>query len=106
MYFAALITTILAIIILWILQPVEKIFSDRFKLKSIKVVTVDRNKSIEIVNKTFQSNNLEISACLIDKMDEEFIISFKFKSLSKPQLQILINDFQTDPGVKEVVWNN
>src|SRR3954464_5750975 len=67
MYFAALIATILAIIILWVLQPVEKKFASRFKQKSIKVVTVDKDKSVEVVNRILQIDNIEINACVIDK---------------------------------------
>jgi putative Mg2+ transporter-C (MgtC) family protein len=105
MYFAASITTILALIILWVLQPIERRFSDRFKQKNIKIVTLDRDKSISIIKKILQNTTLDISTCLLDKIDNEFIISFKFKSLSRQELIELINDLHSEEGIKEIVWD-
>ncbi len=106
MYLAALIATVLAIFILWVLQPVERRLSQRFKQKSIKITTADSNKSTEVINKIFQNKTLEVIACLIDKSEDNFIISVQLKSLDKTQLTALINEFQADSSIKEVSWNN
>jgi len=104
LYFAAAIATILALIILWILQPIEKKFASRFKQKSIKITTGNKDKSIEIVNSIFQLNNVDIAAFLLDKTEDDFVISFKFKNINKPELVQLIKDWQVDAAIKEVVW--
>ncbi|TKK67380.1 MgtC/SapB family protein [Ilyomonas limi] len=104
LYFAAAMTTILAIIILWILQPIERKFSSRFKQKSIKIITVNKDKSVEIVNSIFRLNNADITAFLLDKTEDEFVISFKFKKINKTELVQLIKDWQADTAIKEVVW--
>ena len=106
MYLAALIATALAIFILWVLQPVERRLSQRFKQKSVRITTTDSNKSTEVVNKIFQNKTLEVTACLIDKNDSDFIISIQLKSLDKEQLNALLNEFQADAGIKEVSWNS
>jgi putative Mg2+ transporter-C (MgtC) family protein len=106
MYLAALIATVLAIFILWVLQPVERKLSQRFKQKSIKITIADSNKSNDIINKVFQDKTLEVTACLIEKNDGDFIVSIQLKSLDKSQLSTLINDFQSDAAIKEVSWNN
>jgi len=105
MYFAALITTILAIIILWILQPVEKKFSDRFKQKSLRIVTLSKTKSAEIVNEIFQSPLLEVSDFTFEKDENQFIVLFRFKSLPTDELTTIINDFQSDSSIEEITWN-
>ena len=104
LYFAAAIATILALIILWILQPIEKKFASRFKQKSIKITTGNKDKSIEIVNSIFQLNNVDIAAFLLDKTEDDFVISFKFKNINKPELVQLIKELQADAAIKEVVW--
>lgn len=104
LYFAAAMTTILAIIILWILQPIERKFSSRFKQKSIKIITGNKDKSVEIVNSIFRLNNADITAFLLDKTENEFVISFKFKKVNKTELLQLIKDWQADTAIKEVVW--
>ncbi len=106
MYFAALIATILAIIILWVLQPIEKRVSSRFKQKTLKITVLDKSKSMGIVNKLFQSTDLEISDYILEKNGDEFIIMFKFKTLSNNELLTIINTFQSDSDIKEVYWNN
>lgn len=105
MYFAAFATTVLAIIILWLLQPVERKLSNRFKQKSVKIITSDKEKSMSIVNAVFQNNDMDLSAFLLDKSDDDFVISFRFKKLDKDQLSQLINSFQGDTSIKEIIWN-
>ncbi len=106
MYFAALTATILAIIILWILQPIEKRFVSRFKQKTLKIVTSNKDKSVEVVNRILQINNVDILACLLDKNEDEFTVSFKFKSFNKSELMELIKEFHSDIAIKEIVWSN
>lgn len=106
MYFAALMTTLLALIILWILQPLEKKFSKRFREKSIKVTVLSLEKSTEIVNKIFQESHIEVAGYLLDKTEHGITLTFKFKRLDKPHLQQLISEWQTDAAIKEVVWNS
>ena len=104
LYFAAAMATILAIIILWILQPIEKKFASRFKQKSIKITTANKDKSVEIVNSIFQLSDVDITAFLLDKTEDGFVITFKFKKINKPDLVQLIKSWQADAAIKEVVW--
>lgn len=106
MYWAALITTVLAIIILWLLQPVERKFLFRFKRKSLRIVTTDRVKSIELINQVFQALSLEIISFSMDKSDREFVISLRFKNIDKAQLTALLQELQSDQTIREVVWNS
>jgi putative Mg2+ transporter-C (MgtC) family protein len=105
MYFAALVTTILAIIILWVLQPVEKKFSDRFKQKSLRIVTSSKTKSAEIINGIFQSPLLEVSDFILEKDENQFIVLFRFKNLPVAELTTIINDFQSDSSIEEITWS-
>lgn len=106
LYFAALITTLLALIILWILQPLEKRFSDKFRQRGIKIVVDSKAEPLDVLNKVFQDHTLEISSCLLDKTDEETIISFKFNGVDRLRLIKIINDVQTSTSVKEIIWDS
>ena len=106
MYFAAVIATSIAIIILWLLQPVEKKFLTRFEQKTIRIITFERSKSIEVVDKLFQTNELTINSCNIEQTDSFFLITVRFKSMDKAIVGRIIADIQADTGVKEVSWNN
>lgn len=104
LYFAAFATTILALIILWVLQPLEKRIAQRFKLKSVKIVTTNKAKSVEVVNKILNHSEITITNFVIDKDENEFGVSFRFKSIEKPVLIELLNELQSEPGIREVNW--
>jgi putative Mg2+ transporter-C (MgtC) family protein len=104
MYFAALITTVLAVIILWLLQPIERVLSERYKRKSIKIVALSRVKSIEVVNKIVQNKSLEVVTCLVENTETESVVSFSFKNFDKSELVNLISELQSDNEIKEVTW--
>jgi len=106
MYFAASCTTGLAIIILFILKPLEKKFSKHFKQKTLKITTTNEQQSLEIVNEIFGDDTVAVASCYIDKSENEFVISFSFNRVDDKVINQLINRFQINEAVKEVVWNN
>lgn len=108
MYFAAFITTAFAIIILWVIQPLERKIFGKFKLKYVTVTIYDREKSSGIVNKIFQDYSLDIESFSLDRADNEYeyVISFKFRTLNTETLAKLVSDLQVDPSVKEITWNS
>lgn len=106
MYFAAFIATAIAIIILWLLQPVEKRFLSRFEQKTIRIITFERSKSIEVADKLFQNTALNITSCNIEQTDSFFFITVRFRSMDKTIVGKLVADIQADTGVKEVSWNS
>jgi putative Mg2+ transporter-C (MgtC) family protein len=105
MYLAAFFTTVFAIIILWMLHPVERRFSRRFQRKGLCFTVSDKNKSAEIVDKILHKDELEILSCNVDKHESDYIISFKFQNLDKKKLKNMISEFQSDSGIKEINWN-
>ena len=106
MYFAAFIATAIAIVILWLLQPIEKRFLNRFEQKTIRIITFERSKSIEVADKLFQTSALSITSCNIEQTGSYFLISVRFKSMDKAIIGRLIADIHSDTGVKEVSWNS
>jgi putative Mg2+ transporter-C (MgtC) family protein len=106
MYVAAFLTTILALIILWLLQPIEKIFSKRYKQKNLKIITPDKNKSAEIVSRLITNSSLTIEGLSLTKSENDFIISVLFKGISATELADVANRLQSDDAIKEVLWNN
>jgi putative Mg2+ transporter-C (MgtC) family protein len=106
MYFAASVTTTIALIILWGLKPIERKFFDRFKQTTIRIITNNNGESIEVVNKVFQNVQLEISDFSLNKINEGFNISYKVRGLNSSELTGIINELQLDPNIKEVGWSN
>ncbi|HEY8958722.1 MgtC/SapB family protein [Chitinophaga sp.] len=106
MYFAAFIATAIAIVILWLLQPVEKRFLSRFEQKTVRIITFERGKSIEVTDKLFKNTALNITSCNIEQTDSFFFVTIRFRSMDKAIVGRLIAEIQADAGVKEVSWNS
>lgn len=105
MYVAAVIATLLAIIILWLLQPVEKIFSPKYRHNSLKIITESKNKAAAIISKLISTNSLEVLDFVLNRSENGFVISFKFKSSNPTELTGLLNELHADSEIKEVIWN-
>jgi len=106
MYFAALATTLLAIIILWVLQPVERRFFGGGKQKSLRIVAKDQESSATVINRIFQGSGWKITSCHLVRSGEEFILAFRFRNAEKTALATLVTELQSDPTVTEVQWEN
>jgi putative Mg2+ transporter-C (MgtC) family protein len=104
MYFAAGISTVLAIIILWVLQPLEKRFSRRFRQSGIRIITYKSADPSAILEKLTR-HGIQPASFIMDKTDTGFIILVKFDSAGAPELNRLIENLQADPGVKEAAWS-
>ncbi len=106
MYFAASLATALAIIILWILQPFEKKFSERFKQKHLKITLSNEPISLQIINEVFDVYGLEIVSCTVNKTSDKPIIFFTFTSLNNQNISELITKLQRNPDIYEINWEN
>lgn len=104
MYFAASVTTILAIVILWILQPIERSISKRFRQKSVKITaSLDANPA-KVLKKLLKDETIGISNFALFRNDDGFVIQIGFDAIDSPKLTTILNDMQDDPGVREVSW--
>ncbi len=104
MYFAAIATTVLALFILWIIQPLEDKFAQRFKKKTLRITTLNEEKSVQILNRIFEEDDVNIASCTLDRAGREHIITFSFKRLQPAHRSRLMAHLQADADIKEVVW--
>lgn len=106
MYFAAAAATVLALIILWVLQRFEKQLGVRLVQKGIRVITARQEQSAAILKDLLERKDMEISYCTIARSDEGYQLSFRFKRIGRQQLADIIAGLQTVEGVKEINWRN
>lgn len=104
MYFAACATTILALIILWALQPLERKFSQRFKLKTLRILT---SPDIDLPGlfKRLEGNGITFSSFLLDKNEDGFNLQLKIEETNLTKLTKIITELQKEETVKEIFWN-
>lgn len=105
MYFAAIATTIIAIIILWALQPLEKRYARKFKKKSLKIVTgldVDQSR---LLKSLFGETNLDIDNFSLQRNDREFIFQLNMGDIDKEDIVNLITELKKDETIKDIFWS-
>lgn len=105
MYIAGVSATVLAIIILWGLQPFEKRFSKRFKRKYLKI-TIDTNANpAEIITQIFGQEALDIASFSFDKNREYCTIEFHFDQMDSIKMKTVLTNLQKETAIREIYWN-
>jgi putative Mg2+ transporter-C (MgtC) family protein len=105
MYFAAGLTTVLALIILWMLQPLERQFAKRFKQRGLRIIAYKSADPVRILDKVAEQKGLPLSSFTVDKTDNSFIIQLKFEPVGPSGINAIVKVLQADPGIKEIGWS-
>lgn len=105
MYFAAVVTTAIAIIILLILQPFEQRISRHFKQKYIKITVDLQTNPAQVLHRLFGHETLDINTFSFDKSEAGFIIEIKFDEFNFEKMKSTIAELQAEPGIKEIFWS-
>lgn len=105
LYFAAALATSLALVILWILQPIEKKLSKRFRHKDVKIIAAKEASPSRILKKILQTEATDVSNFSFDQTDDEFIIEIKFDNINSSKLADIVETLQKDTDIKQILWN-
>lgn len=105
LYFAAAATTIIALIILWALQPIEKSYSKKFKQSTLRIVTHLNADSSVLLKNILEQTGLKIESFTVDKTGNEFVYQLKFDDTDAIKPEEIINALKSDPSIKEIFWN-
>lgn len=104
MYFAAGVTTAIALIILWALQPLEKKMMHRFGQKYLRVTTAYRADITEWLGKLLGEGRIAGIHSSINKDKNECAILITLNKTEDTQLAALISELQQQSLVKEISW--
>lgn len=104
LYFAAGTTTIVALIILWALQPLEQIYSKKFKQKTLRIVTRPDANNTAMLTLLLSHPDLKIQTFTLDKEDDGFIFQMKLDPADITKFEDIIGELKNDPAIKEIFW--
>jgi putative Mg2+ transporter-C (MgtC) family protein len=105
LYFAAAATTVLAIIILWALQPIEKKFLKKFRHVTLRIVASQELSHAEILAYITKNPALKISSFTIDKEDSLNNVLINFEQSKMELFQELFEELKKNNAIKEIHWN-
>ena len=104
MYFAAAAATILAIIILWALQPIERKLTQGFKVKTLRIL-IDHDTDLSELFKKLEVKGVTFTSFLFHKNEDGFNLQLKIEETNVTKLTELISELQKEKTVKEIFWN-
>ncbi len=104
MYFAAGSTTLIALTILWALQPLEQIIFKRFRQKTLRIVTTINVENTELFKNLMSKEELKVQTFTLEREDEKFVYQLKFDNIDITKIDSIINEVKKDPTIKEVAW--
>ena len=105
MYFAAIATTVIAIIILWALKPLEMMYLKKNKQKVLKITTQTESSNNEILKKILTNSAIKIQNFSFEKNEDEWVYQLEFENENTVILDDIINQIKQLPSVKSIYWN-
>lgn len=104
MYFAASITTVIALLVLWGLQQLEKNYFKKFKHTSLKIVTDKNMNNNMLLQKLLSHEHIHIHSFSLDKDKEKLIFQVGFENIDIQKVVDIVERLKDDPNIYEVSW--
>lgn len=104
MYFAAGATTVIALIILWALKPLENKFEKIFKEKTLRIIAGTDINNNELMKKVLGDSSIKIKSFTLEKDNDENTYILVFDSYDLMKIDEVINSLKSLPSVKEIYW--
>lgn len=105
MYFAAGATTIIALVILWALKPLERWYSRQFRHDSLRIVTHGNVESNKILDKFLTHKSINIKSMTFDRNDaNELVYQIRFEKSSNKLIKNIVTEMETNSDVIEIMW--
>lgn len=104
MYFAALIATIFVVIILWILQPLEKRLVQRYAPRILRLTLTNDTNPMRFVDEWLDTEQLKLANLFFDKANNEITIEIGFQGQKDKEILAAIDKIQHHSSIKEIAW--
>ncbi len=104
LYFAAGITTAIALIILWALKPLETKYFKKFGHATLKIAMHFDVAHSVLIQKLMSNEHLKIQSFSLKKNDNAIELEAIVENMDSPKMNALIQEIKNDPAVKEVSW--
>ncbi|HEX8561697.1 MAG TPA: MgtC/SapB family protein [Flavobacterium sp.] len=105
MYFAAVAATLIAIIILWGLQIVQKKFALKGTMKTLRISGSEQLMTTEVLQKLWSVQSVEVSGFTIEKIDKGCAMEISFTTLNKTVMAAMVSELHSLPSVDEIMWH-
>lgn len=105
LFAAAIIATLLALIILALLKPLEKSIFSKRRQRMITLIINRQQASLELIEQAINQEQLDLTQMVIqrgDQSDEDYVKLMLSYNTPKEKLPILADRFRSIKGIKEI----
>lgn len=107
MFFAAGVTTAIALIILWGLQPLSKLYSKQDSKDVSCAVVIHNSKNYsKVIDNIIDNTSLKMQNFTLQKGKENLMIRFVLLKIDPHSLEVVIQKLEADKNVKEIKVRN
>ena len=106
MYFAAGITTAIALLILWALQPIEKKITGRFEQRNLHFTTTYASDTAEMMGGLLFNEHVAGVRSSLNKAKNENSVHITFNKMEEKEFAGIIRDLQSNAAVREISWGD
>lgn len=106
MYFAAGITTVVALVILWALQPLEKKLLHHFAQKHLQFTAAHTARMSEIIAGLILNSHVAGLKSKMSDTKNETSVHVVFNKTDEEELGAIIRELQSMAEVKEISWGD
>ncbi len=104
LYFAAGATTIIALIILWALEPLEQIYLRKIGYMILHITTNNEMKDVELLKKLLEKEGINIQSITIEKNKDDFKYHAKIDIVKIEVLELIADEIKKDYNIKDISW--
>ena len=104
LYFAAGAATIIVLIILWALQPLERKYFKKFRDLTLHIVTDADANNNDLLKNLLVKDKFKVQTFTLEKKDNLFIFQIKLDSMDISKMDILVTELKRDVAIKEITW--
>lgn len=104
LYIAAISATVIAFVILLILQPFEERFARRFRQHLVRVSLNDTANPYRIIDKIIELGEKDIKTFSFNKSESGYIIEINFENFDIKEVAPALEKIEKDDDVLSVYW--
>ena len=104
MYFAAAITTFIALVILWALKPLERLYFKKSNQKTLQITASQSPATNDLFKTLLDVKDISIQNFSIRRENNELIFILEIEKTEAKILQPVLQQLKENPSVKEVIW--
>lgn len=104
LYFAAVVTTVVALMVLWAMDPLMKVMTEKYRQAVLHIVTDSKMDNMHIVERLREQEGLDVASYTVEQRKKQFTFVVRLKNINEAREMEIMEMLKRHPEVKEFMW--